>query len=300
MIEPQILASEANKILSILKCIIEQNEDTTPLIDHPVLIGSRAAKWHISSFRKPNDWDLVATLLQSVSFISSVKSSASFKDIKLVYYSGGGLKIVGKCTERSPSTDGKSIAFDIELVSDKVDLRKMKQDLKKKKIYDPHKNGFERPDNALLKTSALMILELCHDVKDKTLFPLLQNFPCIVAPLKILEALKTSHIYWPADFHKNIEDLHLLRSCCKMSFTQPLCSPQRDKSIELMLKARIKETEIIRGIPASHINLNMTNEEFLDHDEDLLIQRRIPHDDIHELVKYGDHPIYDGLKFDKV
>ncbi|CAG8781962.1 7371_t:CDS:2, partial [Rhizophagus irregularis] len=62
----------------------------------------------------------------------------------------------------------------------------------------------------------------------------------------------TSHIYWPEDFHKNISDLHLLRILLgynKISAIQPLCSPQRDESIELMLKTRIKETEIIRGIP---------------------------------------------------
>src|SRR6266487_1666923 len=125
MIKPQILAHDARKILSILKKIIKNDEDNTPLIDYPVLIGSRAVKWHVPSFREPNDWDLVATISQSISFISKVKSSAAIKDIKLIYYPGGGLKIIGECTEPS-STDRKSIIFDIELISDKVDLRKMK------------------------------------------------------------------------------------------------------------------------------------------------------------------------------
>ena len=52
--------------------------------------------------------------------------------------------------------------------------------------------------------------------------------------------------------------------------TQPLYSPPRDEPIELMLKTRIKETELIQGIPGSHINLKMTNEEFLDRDDNLL------------------------------
>ena len=148
-----------------------------------------------------------------------------------------------------------------------------------------------------------MILELCRNIENKTMFPLLLNFPCIIAPLKVLEALKSSHIYWPADFHKNIADLHLLRILSgynEPSTVQPLCSPQRDEQIELMLKTRIKETEIIRGIPGAHIKLNMTNEEFLDHDDNLFVQRRVPHDDLHELVKYGDHPIYQNLKDDQV
>ena len=74
----------------------------------------------------------------------------------------------------------------------------------------------------------------------------------------------------------------------------------RDGPTELMLKTRIKETEMIRGIPAAHINLKKTNEEFLDRDDDLFVQRRVPHDELHECVKYGDSPIYEGLKKDKV
>jgi hypothetical protein len=30
------------------------------------------------------------------------------------------------------------------------------------------------------------------------------------------------------------------------------------------------------------------------------VQRRVRHDDLHELVKYGDHPIYQSLKDDQV
>ena len=125
-----------------------------------------------------------------------------------------------------------------------------------------------------------MILELCQGVEDKMLFP----FPFIVAPLSVLEALKSSHIYWPANFYKHIEDLHSLRiilNCGnQLPITEPLCSPSRNEKTELMLKTRIKETEMIRGIPAAHINLKMTNEEFLDRD--------------------GGSPIYEGLKKDKV
>ncbi|GBB84942.1 hypothetical protein RclHR1_11510006 [Rhizophagus clarus] len=165
-----------------------------------------------------------------------------------------------------------------------------------------NKIEFEAFNDAQPKLSTLMILEMCRNIKDKIMFPLLSNFLCIVAPLKILEALKTSHIYWPANFYKNITDLHMLRILLdynKVSTNQPLCSPQRDESIELMLKTRVKEAEIIRGIPGAHINLNMTNEDFLDSEDNLFVQRRVPHDDLHKLVKYGDLPIYQGLKEDQ-
>jgi hypothetical protein len=161
---------------------------------------------------------------------------------------------------------------------------------------------FEKFNDDQPKMSAQMILDLCRDVKDKTLFPL-SSSPCIVASLKILEALKASHIYWPADFQKNIADLHTLRVLSGYTYnkepTQPL-SIKRDEPIELMLKTRIKETEIRQGVPGSHISLNMTNEEFLDREDDLFVRRRVPHDELHERVKYGHRPIYETLKDDKV
>ncbi|PKY62406.1 hypothetical protein RhiirA4_488825, partial [Rhizophagus irregularis] len=145
-----------------------------------------------------------------------------------------------------------------------------------------------------------MILELCHDIKDKIMFPMMPSFLCIVAPLKILEALKSSHINYPSNFQKNITDLHILRASLgysKILITQPLCSPQRDEPIELLLKTRIMETEIIQR---AQVDLNMiNNEEFFDHNNKFSVQGRIPHDDIHELVKYGEHPIYESLKIDK-
>ncbi|GBC03328.1 hypothetical protein RclHR1_05070012 [Rhizophagus clarus] len=340
MTKPQILADKYKKILIILNNITK-NEGNPTLIGYPVLIGSRAAKWHSPSFREPNDWDLVATPSQATLFINKVKeSSATFNDIKLIYYPGVGLKLVGKCIEQF--TDEKPVSFDIELASDKVDLKDMRDmrsnlNLNKKESDEDDNNSddykmrvdddsdsnndgtsydnvqdddeinkieFRRPYFDKPKTSSLMILELCHNIEDKTMFPLLSNYLCIVAPLKILEALKTSHIYWPADFHKNIADLHLLRillDCNKLNKVsiQPLCSPQRDEPIELMLKTRIIETEIIRGEPGAHINLNMSNEDFLDNEDNLFVQRHIPHDDLHELVKYGDHPIYQSLKEDQ-
>jgi hypothetical protein len=51
---PQILAYNYKKVSTILNNITK-NENNTPLIGYPVLIGSRAAKWHASSLREPDD-----------------------------------------------------------------------------------------------------------------------------------------------------------------------------------------------------------------------------------------------------
>lgn len=309
------LAYDNIKILSILNNIVkdEGNQLVEPdFSGYPVLIGSRAAKWHVPSFREPNNWDFIATVSQSILLINKFMNK---KNMKLIYYSDVGLKIIGRCVE--PYENEKYIGFEIELASDKVNFRKMKlmevtNDMginskdnvdDDRSIEDENKIKFEKFDNdqegEQSKTSAQMILELCHNVKDRMMIP----FPCIVAPLKVLEALKASHIYWSDDFYKNIADLHSLRIILEnnqASLTKPLCGPIRDEKTNLILKTRIKETEILRGTPSVHINLNNSNEEFLDREDDFFVDRVVPHDKLHDLVKYGDHPIYEGLKNDKV
>ena len=80
IIKPQILSYDITKILSILKKIIRNEanhlakvtEPNLSNVGYPVLIGSRAAKWHVPSFREPNDWDLVTTASQSTLIINRV------------------------------------------------------------------------------------------------------------------------------------------------------------------------------------------------------------------------------------
>ncbi len=74
--KPQTLAHNEIQTLSILRNIIK-DEGNPPVaskpdfstVGYPVLIGSHAAKWHIPSFREPNDWDFIATASQSALFI---------------------------------------------------------------------------------------------------------------------------------------------------------------------------------------------------------------------------------------
>src|SRR5207249_771818 len=150
--------------------------------------GSHVAKWHIPSFHEPNDWDLVATASQSILFIDKIMTNAMFKDIKLIYYLGTGLKIIGKCAESRAGEN--SIKFEVEVISDKVDLRKMRLNEsvnnKNKNVKDsmdiddkahsdedgdsPYKesdNSDEESDeksDSFDEESAQMILEICYDV----------------------------------------------------------------------------------------------------------------------------------------
>src|SRR2546423_7652954 len=119
MTTPQTLADDKVQILSILKNIVKdegnptvvESEPNFSTLGYPVLIGSRAAKWHIPSFREPNDWDFIATASQSILFINMVTIT---KEINLTHYTGVGLKINGKCEFVESSTDKDSINFEIE------------------------------------------------------------------------------------------------------------------------------------------------------------------------------------------
>ena len=62
-----------------------------------MLIGFRDAKWHVPSFREPDDWDLVATASQSTLFINKIMDKDNLKNMKLIHYSGVGLKIIAEC-----------------------------------------------------------------------------------------------------------------------------------------------------------------------------------------------------------
>src|SRR5437588_12867408 len=121
------ISCDITKILSILKNIIKKEANPLATVtEHNFSnIGySCAAKWHIPSFREPNDWDLVATASQSTLFINKVMANANFKNMKLVHYSGVGLKIVAECIEMN--ANGNSTSLEVELASDRVDLRKIK------------------------------------------------------------------------------------------------------------------------------------------------------------------------------
>src|SRR5947209_7327092 len=98
IIKPQTLANNEAQTLSILINIIKDESNPLvvnyPTVSYPVLISSRAAKWHIPSFCD-NDWDFIATVMQTVLFINEIM----IKKMKLIYYSGIGLKLIGECIE---------------------------------------------------------------------------------------------------------------------------------------------------------------------------------------------------------
>ncbi|RGB34765.1 hypothetical protein C1646_760143 [Rhizophagus diaphanus] len=76
MIKPQTLAYNSKKILSILSNISKIDGDCTSLIKYPVLIGSRAAKWHLLKYVSCED--LIYQAQFFVLYLSNMANNIKF------------------------------------------------------------------------------------------------------------------------------------------------------------------------------------------------------------------------------
>nr|CAG8583862.1 2005_t:CDS:2 [Entrophospora candida] len=292
-LEPIKLTSHIKNAIDILTKLpdpIPKNTDIASY-QHPILIGSQAAKYHVPSFRDPVDWDIIATPSQTSNWLNSLKTKHEV-ELEMDYYKDICIKIQATCTVNVKGIEDV-YNYDVEVVIGPHDMKEI--------INQEIEIGVCNHDS-----SSKMIMDICCDdrVVGNTIFLPPTNLVCSVASLEVLEALKSSHIIWPYYFDKHIDDLHSLRILLGCGDTnvpksQPLTGPSRSIDVETMLKLRINETKKIRGIPGAHINLNQTNEEFLDREDDLVVTRFIKHDDIHEIVKYGGRPIYADLKVDQ-
>jgi hypothetical protein len=147
-----------------------------------------------------------------------------------------------------------------------------------------------------------------------------KNFTVHVASPKVLASLKRSHIYWtnigkfPSSpkvqtlsreemmkvqtsiFDKNIADLHYLEACARH---QVPWSQHQQAILDIISKKRYEETkEYMGGDPAAHVNLNQSNENFLDPNK-LHIPTIWDHDEVHRIVMFGNAPLYTRIKKDQ-
>ncbi len=246
-------------------------------MDRLVLIGSRAT----AHFRDDSDYDLVGTQksafvwlaqldrveLQQAkhpfdpNFVPSVEKDLKQwkfdkKHAQKIWQSlMAGSKSICKCRGIAVLS-GQPIKFEIEIVS------------------DPH-------------SSSHRILEYCQAVE-----PHRDGY--VVAPLEVLEAVKSAHIIFPHGFQKHIEDLHRLRHECGYASRMKI---RRSAPIQTIYLTRRIETMLRLGVPGDHLDLNKTSEDFLEKDEKLVIKKYIPHDDIHLLVAAnGCQPAYHNLR----
>ncbi len=142
--------------------------------------------------------------------------------------------------------------------------------------------------------------------KIRTVIPPL--FSVGVVSLGILEAIKTSHIYHPHQFTKHITDLHRIRYVLYLEAHPTLKFSDLNQSAEVpnrlsylteIIDRRRWETDKKKSVPAGNISLMTTNDDFLEKEGNLTLQKFVKHDDIHEMVMFGKAPLYTKLKHDQ-
>jgi hypothetical protein len=107
-----------------------------------------------------------------------------------------------------------------------------------------------------------------------------------VASVDALLLLKKSHIAFPRMWPKHFKDYKVLQAAAG-------CVPKR---LEPVLAARVDETK--RRLRFRERNFSVSNDEFFGRSADRVF-RAVPHDSIHEVVKFGDLPVFKMLKEDQ-
>lgn len=109
-----------------------------------------------------------------------------------------------------------------------------------------------------------------------------------VLNLEYLFLMKKSHIIFPIHFEKNIADYLLLKQIAVLKST---------KTEKEFFKMRRKEGQIRYDLYAKTPNLNVSNDRFFKY-SGVADNRVFVHDDLHEVVKHQEKPIYEYLKRD--
>lgn len=102
----------------------------------------------------------------------------------------------------------------------------------------------------------------------------------------ILALTKRSHALWPIHWNKTIRDYHTLRSLDPREPTKDEWSYHNMRRSEVETRHDIKAK-----------NLDVSNDEFFARSEKA-VQRRVPHDSLHEVVAYGERPLFERFKRD--
>lgn len=154
----------------------------------------------------------------------------------------------------------------------------------KSKVRDLDVISLEKPSDLRADWSSLTHLnnaEICDKFVDKEVSIFGRKF-LLINPVG-LYILKRSHLHRPIKFARHIMELQRLKSLV----------PSLTQEQEEILARRKKLTKLVYG--DKHPSLKMTNEEFFDD----YVDKTYVHDDLHEVVAYGDKPVYEKLKVDK-
>lgn len=201
-----------------------------------IVLGSRAARHHLPTFRDPADWDLVVTS----------------DEIRRI-----GLEFDGTISEFVPAS--------------------------------PYKYRLKLHDEPLIE------VEVAEEGSNVLLVAAARGWPSIetpigrafVPPLDTLWRIKKAHVYWPVHWEKNIADLHVLGAACGF---------RPDAAAEAFYRLRLAECEAKYGA-RRQARLSMSNDAFFAKSQKA-VGRVVDHDQIHEVVAYGERPLFETMKHD--
>ena len=251
-----------------------------------VLIGSRALNYHLNDRKideKTTDYDFIATQSGALVWLATLKDGLKLETVNYPFDRKMHNVDIERDIKNWKHMDGK-IATEIynEQLSKLVGLTKIKGHTENLKF---------EIEIAQPGSSAAFILE----IMGKTNSSEPERYK--IASLEILEAIKTSHIIFPYNFRKHMADLNLMRS--KLGRERNY-TPERSYDLDKLIIHRRLEHYLRLGVPGSHINLNKMNEDFLENEVTLYVDKYIKHDDLHLRVMIdGKTPAYDELRVDK-
>ena len=154
-------------------------------------------------------------------------------------------------------------------------------------LIDNKKTQFEI-ELGLENTSSLLLLENKEVVIDSVYIdPNGTTWNMLSLPYLML--MKKSHLYFPVHFEKNINDYHFIKS--------KLGDFNLDEKMQQFFKLRKIEAQKRFEENYKTPSLNMSNDKFFAV-SGKATGRVYIHDDLHELVKHFDKPIYDMIKYE--
>ncbi len=194
----------------------------------------------------------------------------------------------------------------------KINTNKDFPEFKEYKIYLITKNNIHYDIDIIYnnKMSNYLISKYNNNINTCVIQPMINIY---IASLEVLEGITYSHIYHNINFLKHIKKLHILRKLININSNflnnynlidflendkTVISMKERSDEVINIIKLRRDECNIKFGVPAAHINLNMSNDDFLEKEGNLTVKKYIKHDLIHDLVKINDKPMYLYLKED--
>ena len=257
-----------------------------------VLIGSRALNKHIPERKingKDTDYDFVATFSGAFKWLATLGENMKFDKVDYPYDQkthNADIEHDLKNWKHLNSKLGIELYSVMKTFAGVTKLKGHTDQLKFEiEIASPGSSGA-----TILQLTEKKLIMKGDELKTET-----DNYE--IASLAVLEAIKTSHIIFPYNWRKHMEDLDLIRA--KLGREKNYV-PKRSEDLEKLIIHRRLEHYMRLGVPGSHINLNKMNEDFLENESLLYVDKYIKHDDIHLRVMIdGKAPAYDELRTDK-